>query len=228
MFVEASGKLLRCRCPAPTKIGNLNFQQIPCLLSKNTDEHKTSHTVEAIYIAEHDKTGFWVGINQTRINAVCEYFINQDAFSRLVKDIEFRRDVKYGDSRLDFASEDVLLEVKTPLTVLPTKNRDAFFSNYAHSGDYERTIKHYKTLARFARTGKRAIVLLAYMYPAPPFDPIKQNGNNGCLLKAFYLAQKSGVEFWQANFTIDKHGMELTRYFKLGGTKNHEKTQSKR
>lgn len=206
---------MRCRCPSPTKIGNLDFKKNPCFLSENMGKCKTLYTVEAIHIFERGKKGFWLGINQTRINRICEYFIKQGAFAQLVKDIKFRRDGKYGTSRIDFVSKGTLLEIKTPLTVLPTQNPRAFFSNYTHHGDYERTIKHYSALTRFARTGKRAIVLLAYIYPAPLFDITKQNGNNKRLLKSFREAQESGVEFWQANFGINRYGIRLLKYRRL-------------
>lgn len=214
MMVESKGKMLRCRCPVPTKIGNIKFEHVPCLLSKTISSQKTSHTVEAIYIHDSNKKGFWVGINQTKINAVCEHFFISGLFSRLVKKCKFARDAKYGNSRIDFVLPNMLLEIKTPLTVLPTKNPTAGYSNYTHDGDYARTIKHCSTLTRFAHSG-RAIVLLAYLYSAPLFDPIKQNGNNKRLLNAFRLAQKSGVEFWQANFGIDRKGIRLIKYCRL-------------
>lgn len=214
MSVRYGGKILRCRCPSPTKIGHLSFTSLPCLILRNDTHAKTSHTVEAIRI-KGGRGDCWLGINQTRINAICEYFIDRGAFSRMVKNLEFRREGKCGDSKIDFVSADTLLEIKAPLTVLPTKNSKASFSNYEHIGDYARTIKHCKALARFARTGKRAIILLAYMYPAPRFNPIKQNGNNKQILRAFRLARESGVEFWQANFGIDRKGIRLIKYCRL-------------
>ncbi|MDO8805524.1 MAG: DNA/RNA nuclease SfsA [Elusimicrobiota bacterium] len=213
MFVKSQGKALRCRCPAPTKIGNSNFKAVPCLLSHHKEKGKTSHTVEAISLKNTFGKHWWVGINQTKVNAVCEYFLNSGGLSRLIKKPEFRRDGKIGNSRIDFVSKNILLEVKTPLTVLP--NLSSELTNYKHAGKYERTIRHYSVLSKYAKSGKRAIVLLAYLYPAPAFNPFKQNTGNLKFINAMQKAYKNGVEFWQVNMAIDKSGIVLLRYFKL-------------
>ena len=48
MNVLVNGELEKCHCPSTGRIGNLRFEDIPCLLSegKNPDR-KTKYTVEA-------------------------------------------------------------------------------------------------------------------------------------------------------------------------------------
>lgn len=50
MLVEINGKLEKCHCPSTGKIGNIEFKNILCLLSKSDSKNrKTKYTVEAIY-----------------------------------------------------------------------------------------------------------------------------------------------------------------------------------
>jgi len=218
MFVEANRETWRCRCPSPTKIGNLAFKSIPCLLSANTDKRKTAYTVEAIAVKNIFGKRCWVGINQTKINAICKYFIDQGQLPRLIKDVKLERGGRVGNSIIDFVAEDLLLEIKTPLTVLP--NLKTELVNYAHTGEYERTIRHCQVLTKHAEAGKRAILLLAYLYPTPLFNPYKQNPTNKKFLKTVQQAARKGVEFWQVNFTINSTGITLLKYAKLRLHKN--------
>lgn len=215
MMVDCAGVIFRCRCPAPTKIGNLIFENVPCLLSLNRSNATTTHTVEAIYVYKNETVGFWVGINQTKINSIVLDFIMVGAMSRLIKPMVLERDKDYGHSRIDLAGSDFLLEIKMPLTVLPTEAQASSISNYNHNGDYSRTMRHYKILAKYACRGKRTVVLLVYMYSAPRFNILMQNGNNIKFIKTVKSVKRRGVEFWQANFEIDKNSVKLSKYFKL-------------
>ena len=213
MSVESRGKLWRCRCPSPTKIGNLNFKAIPCLLSLNESGGKTSHTVEAIALKNALGKCCWVGINQTKVNSICKYFIDKGELPRLLKGAKLERGGKIRDSMIDFVSKDVLLEIKTPLTVLP--DLSSTVTNYDHAGEYERTIRHCRVLTKHAESGKRAILLLAYLYPAQLFNPFEQNATNNEFIKTVQRAFKKGVEFWQANFSFNSTGVTLLKYSKL-------------
>lgn len=213
MLVESRGEFRRCRCPSPTKIGNINFKAIPCLLSTNGNQSKTSHTVEAIAVKDATGKRCWIGINQTKANAICKYFIDKKRLPKLIKGTKPDRGGKVKDSIIDFVSKDILLEIKTPLTVLPDINSK--LTNYTHTGEYERTIRHCRVLTKHAESGKRAILLLAYLYPAPLFNPLKQNSTNKTFVKVVQHAYKKGVEFWQINFLFNNTGVSLLKYSKL-------------
>lgn len=213
MAVESSNQLLRCRCPSPTRIGNVEFRRTPCLLSKNTAKGRTTHTVEAIRLKMASGGSCWVGINQTRVNAICKHFMDSGRLHRLIQGEKFEQNKKINNSIIDFASDNSLLEIKTPLTVLPNLASDTV--NYSHSGDYERTIRHCRVLRQHVKSGGRAIMLLAYLYPAPLFNPLKQNSRNKMFVRAIRQAYESGVEFWQVNYAVTTGGVELDKYTKL-------------
>jgi len=213
MHVEFKGKLLRCRCPSPTKIGKIKFSATPCLLSANSVGGTTTHTVEAIGIKDVTGHRHWVGINQTRINDICRYFIKAGMLNKLTHGEPLTKGKRIGKSVIDFASPKTILEIKAPLTVLPSFGKKT--ANYAHQGDYERTIRHCRLLTQQAKIGKRAILLLAYLYLAPEFNPLRQNATNQRFITCISKAALSGVEFWQANFLFSKTGVQLGRCCKL-------------
>lgn len=213
MVVESGGRLLRCRCPSPTKIGKVRFKSTPCLLSVNKTQGTTTHTVEAIRLKMATGANCWVGINQTRVNAMCKHFMEKGALHKMLKGEVFSVGRKIHKSVIDFASENSLLEIKAPLTVLPSLSSGIV--NYSHGGDYERTVRHCRILCRHARAGKRSVFLLAYQYPAPRFNPIKQNAGNKVFLRALQQAYVSGVEFWQINFSFSATGVKLLKYSRL-------------
>ena len=77
MNVLVEGKLEKCHCPSTGRIGNIKFEDIPCLLSRSRSaERKTKYTVEAFSLDELDRPNkSWIGINQTRANEYVEFFI---------------------------------------------------------------------------------------------------------------------------------------------------------
>jgi hypothetical protein len=53
MLVVLNGKKIFAQCPATGRIGNIVFENVPCLLSKaDNPKRKTKHTVEAIWLDE--------------------------------------------------------------------------------------------------------------------------------------------------------------------------------
>jgi len=77
MDVERDGTIFRCHCPATGRIGDLVFEDVPCLLSESSNkERKTQCTVEAISLDQVEVTNkSWIGINQTMTNRYLEHFI---------------------------------------------------------------------------------------------------------------------------------------------------------
>ena len=71
MMVEVNNRVERCHCPSTGRIGNIEFKDIPCLLSESdNDSRKTKYTVEVIHT-----DAVWVGINQTKANSYLAFFL---------------------------------------------------------------------------------------------------------------------------------------------------------
>jgi len=212
MFVEINGKIVKCHCPSTGRIGNIKFENVPCLLSKGKNKlRKTPYTVEAISLnSPKAKRKQWIGINQNAANRYIEFFLKSNQFKKMVKKAEVNREVKLGKSRIDFKVGNTYIEVKTPLINLPSskyveQKKESKFNSF------DRLIKHFNELSKI----DKAILLLCYIYNAEPFTPPKQSKDNIRIMKTAKNASKKGVEHWQANLKINKKGVELLDYFKL-------------
>ena len=126
MLVKTNNKIEKCHCPSTGRIGNIEFKNIPCLLSKsNNKNRKTKYTVEAISPLPNK----WVGINQTKANAYVEFFLQENLLSKMIKVQELQREVKLNKSRIDFfINNNCFLEVKTLLIHLPFGNKKEFLN----------------------------------------------------------------------------------------------------
>ena len=222
MDVELEGKIIRCHCPTTGRIGNLVFENVPCLLLRvENSKRKTPYSVEAISLdSAGKKIKSWIGINQTKMNRYVEFFLNQNQFSKMVSGDEIQREKPLGNSRIDFlvkeqkANRETYLEVKMPLITLPIKQNNVL-RTHSKFDSFDRLIKHFTDLANFLKKNNRAIVLLCYMYDAKAFQRPVRDDTNSKILKAAQNAQAKGLENWQANFRITPKYVELLNYFEL-------------
>lgn len=220
MIVEVRDKKMKCHCPSTGRIGNIIFEGIPCLISKaENPDRKTKYTVEAISMnLSTTKDKKWIGINQTKMNKYIEYFFKNNQFSKMVENGEnVERERKLGKSRIDFQIGKNFIEAKMPLINTPTRFDNLQQNKPASKFDsFDRLIKHLKELsAEVQKRKSRAIILICYQYDAKPFERPRKSLTNKKILKAADESSKKGVENWQANFRINKKGIELTDYFKL-------------
>ncbi|NQU99029.1 DNA/RNA nuclease SfsA [Candidatus Woesearchaeota archaeon] len=216
IMVEINGKIHKSHCPSTGRIGDVDFKDIPCLVSKaNTPNRSTDFTVEAISLDSLNKANrTWIGINQTKINRYIEFFIKNNFFSNLVKkESDVRRESKLGASRIDFKVGNDYLEVKMPLIMLPTSNVPR--RTHSKFDSFDRLIKHFNDLADSIDENSRAIILLCYMYDAKPFVRPALDKDNRKIIHAANRSQQKGVENWQANLKINEKGVSLEKYFKL-------------
>lgn len=210
MLVKSDGLTLRCHCPTTGRLGDLELVGLPCLFSvASPGPRKTGYTVEAI-----STTGGrdWIGINQTAANRYFEFFLNEGVLNRLATG-EVRREVKLGDSRIDFAVGDTYVEVKTPLIVLPAGRRIRK-AKRSRFDSFDRLIKHMGELKEAVGDGNGAKIVLCYLYDAAPFKPPPPDGTNSRILAAARSAEEAGVERWQVNLRVTRNGVSLIRYFK--------------
>lgn len=221
MNVDIGGSIVQCHCPTTGRIGDIVFEDIPCLFSKaDNPKRKTKYTVEAISLDPIQKeTKSWIGINQAKANTYLEHFLRTGQFNGMLSNVtEVNREVKLGKSRIDFnlgfKVRNTFLEAKSPLTELP------FSTNVRHKKgpamkSFNRLIKHFHDLAETIDQGSRAIVLLCYQYDAPPFRPPPMEKSNERIEKVAMFVEKRGLETWQANMEIDKYTVSLISYFRL-------------
>jgi sugar fermentation stimulation protein A len=208
MIVLVNNKEEKCHCPVTGNIGDIKFDNIPCLLSESENpERKTKFTVEAISL---DNTKSWIGINQTKANNYIEFFLKTGQLKKIFNKLDkVEREIKFRDSRFDFLINSTdYLEIKTPLNLLLIKGHEA----HSKLTSFDRIIKHFKDISK---SKERIIFGLCYMYPALNFKVPKPSKSEKRIVKAAKSASKSGLETWQINMKINEQGIELLNYFKL-------------
>jgi sugar fermentation stimulation protein A len=214
MTVRVGRKTLNFHCPTTGRLGEVNVSGLPCLYSLTSGpERQTAGTVEAISFDQSEKViRSWIGINQTAVNRYVEHFLENGLLSRMVTG-KVEREVKLGNSRIDFLVGNTFFEVKTPLTALPSPS-DLLRVRHARFDSFDRLIRHMTELRKSLEGGRRAIIALCYLYDAQPFKPPMEDGHNSRILAAARAAENGGVENWQINMSIKKEGVTLLRYFK--------------
>jgi sugar fermentation stimulation protein A len=217
MMVSIRGKIFKCHCPSTGRIGNLEFRDVPCLLSKATNKKRTtSYTVEAISLQKpRQKNKQWIGINQTKVNHYLEFFLQQGRLTSLVKNFkDVKREQPLGHSRIDFKVANTFIEVKMPLITLPTNQQSK--RKYSPFNSFDRLIKHFTDLGHSLPPKTKGIILMCYMYKAQPFQPpVPVNKPDHKIQRAARQAIARGVAIWQANLQINSRGVKLLKYFKL-------------
>ena len=211
MMVGARGKTLRCHCPTTGRIGDLKLPGLPCLYSTSTNAaRKTGYTVEAISTSLVGDS--WVGINQTAANRYFEFFLRNGMLSRLAQG-PVQREVKLGNSRIDFQVGNAYIEVKTPLIMLPASANIPRVSR-SRFDSFDRLIRHMGELKSSLSRGKKAKIVLCYLYDAKPFKPPAADRTNTRILEVARAAEEAGVERWQVNLRVTRDGVSLIRYFR--------------
>lgn len=211
MIVRAGRRTLRCHCPTTGRLGDLKLAGLPCLYSTSTNKaRKTGYRVEAISTSSSGDS--WVGINQTAANRYFEFFLRNEALSRLATG-DVRREVRLGKSRIDFLVGNAYVEVKTPLITLPAATSVARVKR-SRFDSFDRLIKHMGELTESLTQGKKAKIVLCYLYDAKPFKPPTPNNSNSKILSAARTAEEAGVERWQVNLKVTNEGVSLIRYFR--------------
>jgi sugar fermentation stimulation protein A len=194
MHVEIDGKLEKCHCPSTGKIGKIVFNNLPCLLSKSTNnQRKTKYTVEAFSLDDiNNSQKNWIGINQIAINKYVEYFLKTGLLKNFVQPGEVvLREQVLGSSRLDFRVGNTYIEVKMPLIHLFIKTDEELPNNGLMTLD--RFIKHINELGGSLDKNYRAILLTCFVFDAPKFVPPAPNKYNIEIFEAMKNSMKKGI-----------------------------------
>jgi sugar fermentation stimulation protein A len=207
-------EIVFCHFPATGNVGNIVFKDIPCLLTL-TNNPKTKYTIDAISLNGGKN---WIGINQIKANSVIENLLRTNQLIKIIDttNSEIKRERKVGNSRLDFVINDIYIEVKTPLIILPLK--DGYVSDkiqFTKKITSVSTDRFFKHLDELSHNIKRSILLLLYMFEAKPFCPPKNNNGNGEKIKEKVLNSiQNGVEVWQVNCKFTPRAIELVDYYR--------------
>ncbi len=178
------GTEITVHCTDPGSMLEVCVPGRPVLLSHSDNpRRKLRHTWELIKLSRS-----WVGVNTVRTNSFVEEAIREDRIPELSGYPTLRREVRAGDSRIDFLLGDTcLVEVKT--VTLSDGNGTAMFPDSVTL----RGQKHLSELIKIAGSGRRAVMLFwinrgdcSGFRPADDIDPAY-----GGLLRR---AQDRGVE----------------------------------
>ncbi|MHC5072044.1 MAG: DNA/RNA nuclease SfsA, partial [Planctomycetota bacterium] len=148
------GTEITVHCANPGSMLEVSVPGQPVLLShSNNPKRKLPHTWELIRLSRS-----WIGVNTARTNAFVEEAIRRDRIAELHGYPHLRREVRAGDSRIDFllgggGKTDCLVEVKN--VTLTDGNDTAIFPDSVTV----RGQKHLSELMRIAHSGRRAVML---------------------------------------------------------------------
>src|SRR3989442_14629654 len=94
-------------------------------------------------------------------------------FATMVRDAQtVKREPFLGQSRLDFFVGNTYLEVKTPLVgINVTMGKHIVTKKGVESPSFERLVRHIQELAQSLDEGKKAILLVCFIYDNPRFSP---------------------------------------------------------
>ena len=217
MMAELNGKIFRSHCPTTGRIGNIEVNGRPCLLSRSENtKRKTEYTVEAISLNNfEDKNKNWIGINQNSINKYVEYYLINNCFNDMIEtsNCKIMREQVVGSSKLDFLIGNTYIEIKMPLQFLQIDIPDYVkIKKISQFDSTDRFIKHMNELGKSLKNNERAILLTCFMYDNPGFRVIKHSKNYDKVSKIVKKNVSLGVELWQANFEINEKYVVLKNY----------------
>jgi sugar fermentation stimulation protein A len=217
--VNVGGKIAACHCPTTGRIGNIELNGRPCLLSKSSDpSRKTPYTVEAVSLNRpSDVRKSWIGINQNAVNRYVEHYLTNGGLAKMIGNGgAVRREQFLGISKLDFLIGNTYLEVKTPLQTLQIDIPDYVKTKKtAPLSSTNRFVKHIEELANSLQSRQRAILLICFLYDNPGFKVIERSANYEQVRAAVSKVMAAGVEMWQANFAVSPKDVKLAKYFRI-------------
>lgn len=216
MDVLLDGKTVCCHCPVVTRIGNLDLAGRPCLVSdSHNPKRKLPLTVEAFSLDQLDApVKRWIGINQNASNRYVEHFLREGAFADITGPVRgLQREVRLGDSRLDFLiNDDLYLEVKTPLAQIQT-DIPSYVPHLPEKpfSSTDRAMRHLCELARVLAKHDRAVILYCLYYDNTGFRYYHGTTYDE-VMETVRACHDAGVELWQADFEMTTEAIALRRY----------------
>ncbi|HHL72087.1 MAG TPA: DNA/RNA nuclease SfsA [Bacteroidetes bacterium] len=150
--ILADGTEVTAHCANPGSMLSCSEPGAPVLLSEATNPaRKLKYTWELIHV-----NGTWVCVNTQRTNALVEEALRAGVITEVFSsDMQLRREVPYGGSRVDFLLENgagrIFLEVKN--VTLAQDGRAMFPDAVTKRGQ-----KHLQELMQVVEAGDRAVI----------------------------------------------------------------------
>jgi sugar fermentation stimulation protein A len=204
--VSLDGEVITVHVPNTGRIGDVNLKNIPCLLSYHDDKkRKLKYDIDAVLLSDDDN---WVGINQILSNKLVEFFLKTNQLKEMINTSkkEILREVKLGNSKLDFKIGKTYIEVKTPLMMVNVKyGKNIKTKKPSNSSSTDRFEKHIKELTEALNEEERAILLFVYQYKITDNKPYQEDNHFKKVKKYVKDSINSGLEIWnlELKFTPD-------------------------
>ena len=201
MDVSLHGEMIRCHCPATTRIGDVDLKNIACLVSYHDDpKRKLKYDVDAVFFDDLDQPDKnWVGINLILSNRLVEFLLDTHQLDKMVfaDYSEIHREVPLGNSKLDFLVGNTYLEVKTPLTTINVKYgshiKTRKITPFSSTGRFQ---KHVSELAESLKEHERAILLTVNHYVPTETKPHLKSTHYEDVKADVAKAIHAGIEIW--------------------------------
>ena len=210
--VELDGENITVHVPNTGRIGDVNLKNIPCLLSYHDDKkRKYNYSLDAVLLSDDDN---WVGINQILSNKLVQYFLETNQLSEMIdtkeSDESILREVKLGNSILDFKVGNIYIEVKTPLMMVSVKySKNIKTRPKSPSSSTERFSKHIKELAESLKKEERAILLIVNQYRVTEKKEFQNDTYFKKVKKVIKDSIKKGIEIWNLELNFTPEGVSI-------------------
>lgn len=213
MDVLLNGEIIRCHCPATTRIGDVDLKNIACLLSFHDDpKRKFKYDVDAVsFDNPHDQKKNWIGINLILSNKLVAFLLRTHQLNKMVNDYhDIHREVHLGQSKLDFLVGNTYLEVKTPLTTINVKYGSEIKTKkvvpFSSTGRFQ---KHILELAASLKAHERAILLTVNQYIPTEMKPHLKSTHYSDVKDDLTKAIATGIEIWHIEMRFEDDGVTL-------------------
>ncbi len=199
--------------PTTNRIGDVENKNLPCLLSFHPEETRKLHyDIEAVLLSDDDN---WVGINQILSNKLVEFFLRTHQLDEIVSSDDIHREVKLGNSKLDFKVGNTYLEVKTPLTEIQVKyGKNVKTIKQSPFSSTSRMQKHVNELAESLKKHERAIFLEVLQYKVTQPKQRLHSTHHEEVKATVEEALTKGVEFYKIELDFKPDGVSIHKIYK--------------
>lgn len=212
MLIDLNGEQTIAHCPTTGRIGDIDTKNIACLISHSNDiKRKIPYTVEAISCDDLNSTNKrWVGINQILSNRLIDFFFRNNELDMIASSTEIYREVKLGNSKLDFKVGNTYLEVKTPLTNIQVEyGKHIVTKPITPFSSTDRFVKHINELTQSLQSHEKAYLLTVYQYIITKPKERQHSTNFDTVSFAVNKARNMGVGFFDIQMDFSPDGVEL-------------------
>ena len=199
--------------PTTNRIGDVENKNLPCLLSFHPEETRKLHyDIEAVLLSNDDN---WVGINQILSNKLVEFFLRTHQLDEIVSSDDIHREVKLGNSKLDFKVGNTYLEVKTPLTEIQVKyGKNVKTIKQSPFSSTSRMQKHVNELAESLKEHERAIFLEVLQYKVTQPKQRLHSIHYEEVKATVEEALTKGVEFYKIELDFKPDGVSIHKIYR--------------